>query len=65
MPKCKSCGEQLAEAQAAASIFALSFLPVNGRKLMRAKTIELAEHVGPLCQECLERRDDLAINPET
>jgi hypothetical protein len=34
-PRCKSCGEHLPEAEANASIFALSFLPVKGRKPLR------------------------------
>jgi hypothetical protein len=64
MPTCKSCGEQLPEAQANASIFALSYLPVNGRKRDRVKAIEMAERIGPLCPKCLERRQDLAIGHE-
>ena len=31
MPNCKLCGDALTEAAAAASIFAISFLPVRGR----------------------------------
>ena len=53
MPKCKSCGEQLGEAQANASIFALSFLPANGRKQDRAKAIELAEDIWAALPEVL------------
>jgi hypothetical protein len=64
MPKCKSCGEPLREAQANASIFALSFLPVNGRKHERPNSIEMAEGIGPLCPKCLDRRKDLAVSPE-
>jgi hypothetical protein len=64
MPECKSCGEQLSEAKANASIFALSFLPVNGRKQERGKAVEMAERIGPLCPRCLERRKDLASAPE-
>jgi hypothetical protein len=53
----------MTKASAGASIFALSYLPVNGRKrqnLHRALTIKMAEKVGPLCPKCLERRKDLA-----
>ena len=58
--RCKSCSEELRLAQAHASIFALSFLPVRGRKIDRVKKIRIASEVGPLCPKCLERRKDLA-----
>jgi hypothetical protein len=64
MPQCKSCGEQLSEAQANASIFALSFLPVKGRKRFRALTTKLGKEIGPLCPKCLKRRKDLDVAPE-
>jgi hypothetical protein len=57
----------MSEASAGASIWALSYLPVNGRKranLDREMRIKLAEKVGPLCPKCLDRRKDLAAeNP--
>jgi hypothetical protein len=64
MPNCRSCGERLSEARANASIFAISYLPVNRGKRDRAKAIEMAERIGPLCPKCLGRRQDLAISPE-
>jgi hypothetical protein len=63
MPNCKSCGEPLREAQANASIFALSYMPVNRGKRDRVKAIKMAERIGPLCPKCLERREDLAAGP--
>ena len=65
MTHCKSCGNALTPSAAGASIFALSFLPVRGKKLLRRDTTKLAEKVGPLCPGCLERRKDLAIEDET
>ncbi len=53
----------MTEAAAGASIFALSFLPISGRKGRdsdRGKKIKLAEQTGPLCPTCLARRKDLA-----
>ncbi len=52
----------MTEASAGASIFALSFLPVGGkrRKFHREMKIKIAEKVGPLCRRCLARRTDLA-----
>jgi hypothetical protein len=64
MPQCKSCGAHMSEAQANASIFALSYLPVNRGKRDRVKAIEMAERIGPLCPKCLERREELAISPK-
>jgi hypothetical protein len=63
MPQCKSCGLEMTKAAAGASIFALSFLPLNARtraSLYRPEKIKLAEKIGPLCPKCLERRKDLA-----
>jgi hypothetical protein len=60
---CKSCQVEMTKASANASIFALSYLPLNGRKrgkLDRETRIKLAETVGPLCPSCLARRRDLA-----
>jgi hypothetical protein len=60
---CKSCGAEMTKAAAGASIFALSFLPVNGQKrtnLHRPERIKLAEKIGPLCPTCMVRRKDLA-----
>jgi hypothetical protein len=54
----------MSEAQANASIFALSYLPVNRGKRDRVKAIEMAERIGPLCPKCLERREELAISPK-
>ena len=53
MPNCKSCGIELSEAAAGASIFALSFLPIGGQKIRRELAISIAEKVGPLCLRCL------------
>jgi hypothetical protein len=63
MAQCKSCGIEMTSAAASASIFALSFLPVNGKSranLDRKKKIKMAERVGPLCPSCVNRRKDLA-----
>jgi hypothetical protein len=58
---CKSCQAEMTKAAAGASVFALSFLPLSGRKgVHRAKTIKMAEKIGPLCPTCLARRKDLA-----
>jgi hypothetical protein len=51
----------MTESAASASVFALSFLPVRGKKLTRGSTIKLAEQVGPLCPDCLKKRNDLAV----
>jgi hypothetical protein len=59
MRNCKTCGVELSEAAAGASIFALSFLPVAGRKIDRTRTIGIAKRVGPLCRRCLEQCRDL------
>jgi hypothetical protein len=60
MPNCKSCGVELSEAAADASIFALSFLPVAGqKKLDRPRAISIAEKVGPLCRRCLKECKEL------
>lgn len=64
MPNCKSCDVQISEGQANASFFALSFLPMNGRKQERAKAIKMAERMGPLCAKCLEPRNDLGTSTE-
>jgi hypothetical protein len=51
----------MTKAAAGASVFALSFLPLSGKKgVHRAKTIKMAEKIGPLCPTCLARRKDLA-----
>lgn len=60
MQHCKTCGENLTDAAASASIFALSFLPVRGEKVDRRATTKIAEQIGPLCLDCLEQCDDLA-----
>jgi hypothetical protein len=52
--QCRSCGVELSEAAAGASIFALSFLPVAGHKVRRERAISIAEKVGPLCLRCLK-----------
>ena len=54
--RCKSCGIAMSEASAGASIFALSFLPMGGRKRRsndRSKKIKIAKQIGPLCWNCL------------
>ncbi len=58
--QCKACGRALTESAASASIFRLSFLPLYGKTIVRREATEYAERIGPLCQECLERRTDLA-----
>jgi hypothetical protein len=60
MQNCKRCGEELTDAAASASIFALSFLPVQGVRVDRRATTKLAEQIGPLCLDCLEQYKDLA-----
>jgi hypothetical protein len=58
----------MSEASANASIFALSFLPVNGNRrksFARAKKIKIAEKVGPLCRMCLSWRRDLCDDQQT
>jgi hypothetical protein len=64
MEYCKTCGWELTNAAAGASIFALSFLPVGGRRFNRQKTTRIAKQVGPLCAACLETRRDLKLDPE-
>jgi hypothetical protein len=59
MTHCKSCGDAMTKSAAGASIFALSFLPVRGKKLLRRDKTKLAEKVGPLCPDCLKQRQDL------
>jgi hypothetical protein len=59
MPNCKSCGVVMSEAAAGASIFALSFLPIGGRKINRTRAIRIAKTIGPLCPSCLTHRKDL------
>jgi hypothetical protein len=59
---CRVCGVELSAAAAGASIFAMSFLPVAGRKLNRTETISLAKKVGPLCPRCLKACKDLPAN---
>jgi hypothetical protein len=49
----------MSEAAAGASIFALSFLPVAGRKLDRTRTLSIAKKFGPVCRRCLEQRKEL------
>ena len=61
---CKSCGEEVTRSAAGASIFALSFLPVSGRRFDRKTTTRIAKKVGPLCLACLECRQDLEVDPE-
>ena len=60
MPKCKTCRKAKTEAQAAASLFDLSFFRVGGVRIARRDTKIRAAKVGPLCPTCLERRKDLA-----
>jgi hypothetical protein len=64
MQYCKTCGWELTNAAAGASIFALSFLPVGGRRFDPQKTTRIAKQVGPLCATCLETRRDLKLDPE-
>jgi hypothetical protein len=59
MTQCKSCGDAMTDSAAGASIFALSFLPVRGKKPLRKETTKLAEKIGPLCPSCLTLREDL------
>ncbi len=61
MERCQSCGEELTKSAAGASIFALSFLPVGGRRFDRKTTTRIAKGVGPLCLACLY---DLEVDPE-
>jgi hypothetical protein len=60
MPKCKTCGKTITEAEAAASLFDLGFLPVNGFRIARRDTKIRAAKIGPLCPKCLASRKDLA-----
>ena len=60
MTNCKSCGQAMTEAAAAASIFRLSFLPMHGQILNRSETTKHAEKVGPLCRDYIESIKDLA-----
>ena len=63
MPKCKECGIEMTQAAAGASIVALSFLPVHGKRRAncdRKKRLRMAERIGPLCPDCVKRRKDLA-----
>jgi hypothetical protein len=59
MTNCKSCGAEISEAAGGASIFAMSFLPFDGRKIDRAGAIAIAKKVGPLCRSCLTKCTDL------
>jgi hypothetical protein len=63
MSNCKMCGKTIDHAQAAASLFDLSFLPVNGFRTSRREAKNRAAKVGPLCPKCLARRKDLLIEP--
>ena len=56
---CKSCNAEISEAAADESIFAMSSLPLGGRKLDRTRAIEIAERIGPLCRTCLATCEDL------
>jgi hypothetical protein len=62
--QCKSCNVEMSEAAAGASIFALSFLPVAGRKVDRARAIAIAQKVGPLCRRCLKDCKELPASDE-
>jgi hypothetical protein len=64
MRKCRSCGQAITEAAAAASIFRLCFLPVRGQNVDRRHTTPLAERVGPFCLGCFETIKDLAAADE-
>jgi hypothetical protein len=59
MTNCKSCGTEISEAAAGASIFAMSFLPAAGRKVDRTRATAIAKKIGPLCRWCLETCTDL------
>src|SRR5271166_6191495 len=59
MTNCKSCGAEISEAAAGASIFAMSFLPAGGRKVDRTRATAIAKKIGPLCRSCLETCTDL------
>jgi transposase-like protein len=59
MNRCKQCDREIDEAQAA-SQFDLRFLPFHGRTPRKRHAKYLAGRVGPLCQNCLARRKDLA-----
>jgi hypothetical protein len=59
MMKCNSCGVAMSKAAAAASIIAMIFLPVGGRKLDRKTVTKIARKIGPLCPSCLKDCKDL------
>ena len=57
----------MTEAAAGASVWALTFLPVAGKKrgnFDHAEKVKMAKEVGPLCPTCLERRTDLVVSPD-
>jgi hypothetical protein len=60
MANCKSCGQAMTKAAAAASVFRMSFLPVRGQIADRRQTTTLAERIGPLWLNCIETVKDMA-----
>lgn len=52
IPECNSCGKEIDDIQAAASIFDLSFLPGPDGKVSRAHARCRAARIGPLCPKC-------------
>jgi hypothetical protein len=63
MPECKSCQKPISPEEAAASLFDLGFLRLNGMPVARWTAKIHVKRVGPLCPECLRRRKDLGIEP--
>ena len=62
-PLCQTANpaaDTMTEAAAGASIFAMSFLPVGGRKIDRTRTTIIAKKVGPLCRRCLKDCKELS-----
>jgi hypothetical protein len=65
LQNCKSCGAEMSESAAAASIFAIGFLPVAGKKRYGSrKNHRLAAKVGPLCPSCLKECKELPASDE-
>jgi hypothetical protein len=64
LQNCKSCGAEMSESAAAASIFAISFLPIAGKKRYGSRKNQLAAKVGPLCPSCLKECKELPASDE-
>jgi hypothetical protein len=58
---CKNCRKTITDAQAAASLFDLRFLPGPDGRVKFKQSKSRAARVGPLCPKCLAKRKTLPL----